>query len=52
MSIQINKFRGRLYWYAKILGDLNALLRGKIIRRVFRRVAGKYTSKGLKKFIR
>ena len=41
--ITINKVRTVLYTVAAILGDLNAVLKGRIIRRVGRRVAGRVT---------
>jgi len=37
--------RAFLYWLAKLLGDLNALGKGRVGRRVGRRVAGKLTGK-------
>ena len=37
----ISKTRGLLYWLAKILGDINAIQRGKIGKRIIRRGAGK-----------
>jgi hypothetical protein len=39
--MKINKIRGVLYFIAKILGDVNAVQKGKIGRRIGRRVAGK-----------
>ncbi len=41
------KFRSFLYRLARILGDVNALRRGRVGRRVGRRVAGRITGKGL-----
>lgn len=41
----INKVRGVLYGTAKVLGDVNAVQKGKISQRIGRRIAGKYASK-------
>lgn len=45
--MSINKTRGFLYWLAKILGDVNAVKRNKVGKRVARRLAGKVTGRGL-----
>jgi len=39
----ISKTRGLLYWLAKILGDINAVQKGKVGKRIIRRGAGKVT---------
>lgn len=39
----ISKTRGFLYWLAKILGDINAVQKGKVGKRIIRRGAGKVT---------
>ena len=39
--------RGWLYWLARLLGDLSAVRKGKVGRRVARRAAGKLTGRGL-----
>jgi len=44
--------RGWLYWLAKLLGDVNAVKKGKVGRRVARRAAGKVTGKGLWKLFK
>lgn len=44
--------RAILYWLAKLLGDLNAAKRGKVGRRVGRRMAGKITGRGMRKLFR
>lgn len=44
--------RAFLYWFAKLLGDLNAIKRGKVGRRVARRAAGKVTARGLGRLFR
>ena len=50
--MSINKTRGWLYWAAKILGDVNAVKRGKVVRRVGRRLAGKVTGRLLGRLFR
>ena len=41
--------RGRLYRIAKLMGDANAVKKGKVGRRVARRATGKVTSRGMRK---
>ncbi|WP_440920065.1 hypothetical protein [Candidatus Pelagibacter sp.] len=43
----INATRSILYTIAKLLGDLNAIQKGRVGRRVGRRVAGKATGRFL-----
>ena len=43
--MSINKVRSFLYFAAKILGDVNAVKKGKIGKRIARRAAGKATGK-------
>ncbi len=50
--MSINKVRGLLYFLAKILGDVNAVNKGKIGRRVGRRIAGKMTARALWKLFK
>ena len=45
-------FRSFLYFLAKILGDINAVSKNKIGRRVGRRVVGKFTGRLLGKVFR
>ncbi|MFW6336200.1 MAG: hypothetical protein ACOC3G_03635 [Phycisphaeraceae bacterium] len=45
-------FRSFLYLLARILGDVNAVKRGRVGRRVGRRVAGKITGRGLGKLFK
>lgn len=45
----INKIRKGLYTSAKVLGDVNAVKKNKVGKRVKRRVAGKIAGKILKK---
>lgn len=44
--------RGLLYFIAKLMGDWNAVRKGKVGRRVARRVAGKATGRILGKWFR
>ncbi len=45
-------FRGFLYFLAKALGDVNAVKKGKVGRRILRRGAGKLTGRGLGKLFK
>lgn len=51
-TMSINKSRGFLYWLARILGDVNAVQKGRVGRRIARRAAGKATGRGLGKLFR
>ncbi len=44
--------RAFLYWLAKMIGDVNAVSKGKTGKRIARRMAGKVTSRGLGKWFR
>ncbi len=50
--MSINKMRGFLYWLAKLLGDINAVQKRKVGKRIIRRVAGKGTGRILRKLFR
>jgi len=50
--MSINKTRGFLYWLSRMLGDVNAVKKGKVGKRVTRRVAGKVTGRGLRKIFK
>jgi len=50
--MSLNKTRSWLYFFAKLLGDYQAVRKGRIGRRVARRVAGKGTGKMLRKILR
>ena len=39
--------RSFLYTLARLLGDINAVKKGRVGRRIGRRIAGKYTGRGL-----
>jgi hypothetical protein len=45
--MSINKIRTVLYTAARLLGDLNAILKGKIGQRIARRAAGRVTGRML-----
>ncbi|MFB4167063.1 hypothetical protein [Virgibacillus sp. JSM 102003] len=50
--MRINNIRKLLYGLAKILGDVNAVKKGKAGKRVGRRIAGKGTGKMLGKLFK
>ena len=50
--MSINKFRRGLYKTARILGDVNAVKKGKVGKRIARRTAGKATGKTLRKLFK
>ena len=50
--MSINKTRGFLYWLARLLGDVNAVSKGKTGKRIARRAAGKALGKGLGKLFK
>jgi hypothetical protein len=50
--MSINKTRGFLYFLAKILGDYNAVKKGKIGQRVGRRITGKITGRIMRKIFK
>ncbi len=50
--MSIGKTRGFLYTLARILGDVNAVKKGKVGKRVARRGAGKVTGRGLGKLFK
>lgn len=43
--------RGWLYRIAKLMGDANAVKKGKVGRRVARRAAGKVAGRGMRKLL-
>lgn len=45
-------FRSMLYALGKLLGDVNAVKRGTIGKRIARRAAGKITGRGLGRLFR
>ena len=48
--MSISSFRSFLYSLAKLLGDVNAVKKGKIGRRVKNRISGRLTGKLLGRF--
>ncbi|MEX2446271.1 MAG: hypothetical protein WD734_02940 [Dehalococcoidia bacterium] len=50
--MSMNGTRGFIYALAKLLGDVNAVRRGRVGRRVGRRVAGKTTGRALRRLFR
>ncbi len=50
--MNINKIRSALYKISKILGDVNAVQKGTIGKRVMRRAAGKASGKLMKKIFK
>jgi hypothetical protein len=45
-------FRSFLYTLARLLGDVNAVKRGKVGQRIARRAAGKVTRRGLQRLLK
>lgn len=45
-------FRSFLYALARLLGDISAVKKGRVSRRIGRRVAGKYTGKAFRKLFK
>lgn len=50
--MSINKVRSALYFVSRILGDANAVKRGKVGKRLLRRGAGKATGRLLGRLFR
>jgi hypothetical protein len=50
--MSLNAFRGFLYKLARGLGDVNAIRKGRVPRRIVRRLAGKATGRFLGKLFR
>lgn len=50
--MSINKTRGFLYWLAKLLGDVNAVKKGKAGKRIARRAVGKATGRSIRKLFK
>lgn len=45
-------FRSLLYSLAKLLGDINAVKKGRVGRRIGRRVTGRVAGKGMRRLFR
>jgi len=52
MYMKINKIRSALYKSAKVLGDVNAVQKGTVGKRIARRAAGKATGRLLGKLFK
>lgn len=50
--MSLNKVRKGLYKTARILGDVNAVKKGKVGKRIARRTTGRQTGKLLKKLFK
>ncbi|ETB71281.1 hypothetical protein MOB49_11615 [Bacillus haynesii] len=50
--MSINKTRGFLYGLSRLLGDVNAVKKGTVGKRIVRRAAGKQTGKALRKLFK
>lgn len=48
----MSKARGFLYKLARLMGDVEAVEKGRVGKRIARRVAGKITGRGLGKLFR
>lgn len=48
----MNKFRGFLYTLGKILGDINAVNKGTVGKRIGRRIVGRAAGKGIGKLFK
>ena len=50
--MKISAFRSFLYWLGRVLGDVQAVRRGRVGRRIARRAAGKLTGRALGRLIK
>jgi hypothetical protein len=50
--VSINSTRSLLYQIARLLGDVNAVQKGKVGKRIARRAAGRLTGRGLGRLFR
>lgn len=50
--MKINKVRSGLYTSAKVLGDVNAVEKGKVPQRIGRRLVGKLTGRFIGRLFR
>lgn len=48
----LSRFRGMLYFAARILGDVQAVRRGRVGMRIVRRLVGKGTGRLMGKWLR
>jgi hypothetical protein len=50
--MSVGKTRGWLYWLARLLGDVNAVQKGQVGRRIARRTVGRTTGRALGRLFR
>ena len=50
--MSINKTRGTLYMLARVLGDVQAVRKGRVGKRIGRRVVGRYAGRGMGRLFR
>jgi hypothetical protein len=50
--MSLGSIRGFLYWLARLLGDINAVQRGRVGRRMGRRLFGKATGRLMRKLFK
>ncbi|MGG4072509.1 hypothetical protein ABEV83_04120 [Bacillus licheniformis] len=50
--MSINKTRGFLYGLSRLLGDVNAVKKGTVRKRIVRKAAGKQAGKALRKLFK
>ena len=50
--MSLSKLRGLLYRLARLLGDVNAVEKGRVEKRVERRIAGRWTGRVLGRLFR
>jgi hypothetical protein len=48
----LNGFRSLLYRLGRLLGDINAVKRGRVGRRIGRRIAGEVTGRGFRRLFK
>lgn len=51
-GLTVGKVRGALYRTGKVLGDINAVIRGTIIQRILRRIMGSWASQAMSAVLR
>jgi hypothetical protein len=51
-DMSINRTRGSLYKLARILGDVQAVRKGRVGKRIGRRVVGRYAGRGMGRLFR
>ncbi len=50
--MSIKRTLGFLYWLAHLVGDINAIQKDRVGRRIRRRIAGKFSDRGFRKLFR